>query len=111
MTQTTVKSVNEALAWIHGNEHHDVGWEWANGRSKETGLFELGEETHLVMKSRQHKLRIPKNLARMVWKYIEPNRRPFDTRMYALTKTGKRRLYRYLYSHNPRLPSKEARDD
>jgi hypothetical protein len=100
MTQRTAKTVDEALRWIHTNAHHDMGLHWAKGLSKETGFFELGQETHMYYKNYIEKLLVPLAMWREFARYIVANPRPFDTRAYALTKAGKRRIATKVASAN-----------
>lgn len=82
MTQTTPKSLEQALLWIIENPHFEVGTEWLNGRS-----------THGFFRNHFDKLRVP-NRARCEWagqfyRYVMPNPRRHDDRMYAVTPAGK----------------------
>ena len=86
MKQITVKRAVDALSWVDTNPHHIVGTEF-----HETKRDEDGREipTHLYLQNYHEKLRVPVDLWRQVAKHIRPNKRPFDTRMYAVTRAGK----------------------
>ena len=78
MTQKTTRSVVEGLLWLVQNPHHEAGIE--------DGGY------HRYYKNYQDKLRIP---ATVIWgKYIEPNTRPFDTRMFRPNRKGMNLLKR-----------------
>lgn len=96
MGQVTAKTIEQALAWIDSNGHHECGLHWAKGRSRETGCYELGDETHFYYRGWGDKLLIPLALKREMNGLLKPNTRPFDTRMYALTAKGRRRLRAWL---------------
>lgn len=75
MAQRTVKRAVEALYWLHNNAHHEAGWE------------EGGK--HFFYRNYHDKLRVPAALMPEVSKYVRPNKRAFDTRMFALTRAGR----------------------
>lgn len=80
MKQRTVKRGVEALYWINNNSHHEVGLEFNKDNV----------ETHQYFKNYHEKIRVPIGLMREeVSPYIRPNKRKFDTRMFALTAKGK----------------------
>lgn len=83
MKQRTVKRAVEALYWLHNNEHHIAGVENAD-RVDGKMVF-----SHAYYQNYHEKLRVPYALCEEVHKYIRPNKRKFDTRMYALTKAGR----------------------
>ena len=87
MKQITVKRTVEALHWIHNSAHHVVGTEWSSKTP-------LGEQTmenfsHVFYANYHEKIRVPAALYAEVSKYIRPNTRKFDTRMFALTAAGR----------------------
>ncbi len=86
MKQITVKRVVEALYWIHNNEHHIVGTEFHPTKKDENGR---DVTTHVYFQNHFEKLRVPQSLVAEVFSFIRPNRRKFDTRMYALTRAAK----------------------
>jgi len=79
MKQITAKTVEQALIWIDSHAHHIVqiyppAWEGEKGIE----LVGHGE-----------KLRVPNAIRKAVFNKIEVNKRPFDTRMYRVTKHGR----------------------
>ena len=94
MGQVTAKTVEDALSWIDSHEHHEAGLHWAKGRSKETGCYEFGEETHMRYKGHGNVMLVPLDIFRRARKYIVPNQRQFDSRMFAITPAAKRMLAR-----------------
>lgn len=86
MKQTTVKRVIEALHWIHNNEHNSVYLEWPRNMAERDKTVQ--NASHITLANHHERLRIPDSLRADVWRYIAPNKRPFDTRMYAVTRRG-----------------------
>lgn len=84
MKQRTAKSVVEALDWIHNNAHPEVGTDYHPVRGDEM--------THVYFKNYFEKMRIPIDMYPEVSKLIRPNKRAFDTRMFALTRKGRSML-------------------
>lgn len=86
MRQKTAKTIEDALRWIHDNEHHKI--------TREEGNFH--RTTHIRLENYFERMRIPA----AIWKiigvrhWIFPNQRPYDTRMYGLTKQGRQYLRR-----------------
>lgn len=99
LKQKTMKTVEDVLLWIHTNEHHIVGGEYKDGAPFEAG------PTHHYYQNHFEKMRVPAKLFEELKHLLQPNKRAFDTRMFALTKEGKRRLYRWAYSNNPIIPA------
>lgn len=89
MKQTTAKTIEQALDWIDKNHHHEIG----------TEFNKHGGKTHIFYKNYHEKLRVPIALF-MVFKYIKPNTRKFDTRMFMLTPAGKDFLRRRRHATN-----------
>lgn len=89
MKQITVKRAVEALHWLHNNEHHIVGTE--NSKIGADGKLTF---SHVYYQNYHEKLRVPYALCQEVGKYIRPNKRKFDTRMYALTPKGRQLVER-----------------
>lgn len=85
MKQITAKRAIEALYWLHNNAHHEVGCEWPRDKPNAP----VGEHTHIFYRNHLEKLRVPIALMPEVSKHIRPNKRKFDTRMYALTRSGR----------------------
>jgi hypothetical protein len=87
MKQRTVKTAVEALTWLHNNPHHIAGVEW----SPRLPVSEHNEKnwSHAYYANYHEKIRIPAALCKEVHKHIKSNTRPFDTRMYMLTRSGK----------------------
>lgn len=83
MKQITIKRAVEALYWIHNNAHHEVGTDYHPV---------TGEATHIYYRNYHEKMRVPMALTAEVGKFIRPNKRKFDTRMFALTQAGKMRV-------------------
>lgn len=85
MAQRTAKGLEEALMWIHINQHFAAGLEYDGD-----GRF----VTHTWYKNHFDKLRIPYRAewASKFFTLIRPNPRPHDDRMYALTPRGRRLL-------------------
>ena len=77
MAQRTAKTIVEVLTWLHENDHHEVG-------------VEQPKETHAYYKNYHDILRVPIPLIVQCQPYFRPNRRKFDTRMFALTAAGRR---------------------
>lgn len=98
MKQRTLKDIVEILKWIEHNPHHEAGTYWAKGKSKQTGFYEHGEETHFFLKNYQEKILVPLDVWRECRKLIGANPRPFDTRMFALTEQGRRCMNGYNYA-------------
>lgn len=90
MAQVTAKSVGQALAWLATHPHHEVGIHWAKGRPKE-----YGGETHIRYHGPEGTLFVPIAFRRDMGRYTRPNRRAFDTRMFAVTRAGQRLISEY----------------
>lgn len=88
MRQFTAKRLVEALYWLDNNAHHEAGVEFKNDRDP------FDKWTHSYFRNYHEKLRVPRHLDAEVRKYIRPNRRKFDTRMFAVTTAGKRMISR-----------------
>lgn len=86
MKQITVKRAVEALYWLHNNAHFEAGAEFHPTKVDDKGR---PLATHMFYRNNFEKLRVPAALMTEVSKYIRPNTRPFDTRMFALTRAGK----------------------
>ncbi len=86
MKQRTVKRAIEAWNWIHNNDHHIVGTEWHPTKIGKDGL---PARSHLYLQNYHERLRVPEALVDEVWNQIEPNKRKFDSRMYALKRKAK----------------------
>lgn len=87
MKQITPKRLVEALYWLHNNPHHHVGIEWP--RSMPASEQTMENWSHHFYANYHEKLRIPAILCEDLYKYVVPNKRKFDTRMFALTRAGK----------------------
>lgn len=87
MKQITAKTVEQALIWIDSQPHNLVGIYW-NKKSSE-GTYEYGEEDGMQFVNYHEKLRVPNKIRAAVARKIEQNPRPFDTRMFRVTKYGK----------------------
>jgi hypothetical protein len=89
MKQITVKTVVEALHWIHNNHHYSAGVEWPkttpNRWRRETNW------THFWFKGGE-KVRIPRHLYEEVATNIRMSCRRFDNRMYMLTRVGRKMI-------------------
>lgn len=89
MKQFTPKTVEEALDWIENNAHHAFRTVVHPTKKTPRGL---PARTHLELIGHGAKLRLSEKIVNDVTRYITANDRPFDTRMYKLTKAGKARL-------------------
>lgn len=89
MTQITVSTAVEAFKWIDQNAHHIVGTEWHPTKRDEKGRQ---VRTHIFLKNYHDTLRIPERVVSEVFAGIRPNKRAFDTRMYALTRKTRQEL-------------------
>lgn len=89
MKQRTVKRAVEALNWLHNNPHHIAGKDFHPTKRDENGRKVV---THFYYQNYHERMRVPVALAAEVAKYIRPNTRKFDTRMFALTAAGKREI-------------------
>ena len=86
MKQFTVKRAVEAWKWIHNNAHHEAGYEYHPITT---------ELTHVFFRNHHEKMRVPAQLYRdEVSKGVTPNKRAFDTRMFALTRAAKMQVTR-----------------
>lgn len=88
MKQITVKTVEQALAWIDTNAHHKA----------EIEGHEFGVKpgyTHQTLSNYHERMRIPVAIHQQMIDLIEPNKREFDSRMFALTRKGRIRLNRF----------------
>lgn len=95
MSQFTVsrpEQIIDGLRWLAENDHHEVGTHWGRGRSKATGMFEYGEETHIFYKGHGHTLFVTMAMRSRFTRLVEPNTRQFDTRMFRPTKWGRHLL-------------------
>jgi hypothetical protein len=86
MKQVTAKGPIQVLEWIDTQPHHFVGCEF------DKSIPCLYKVTHTVLKNYHEKLRVPIGIWESLWEQIELNRRPFDSRMHALTRKGRRNL-------------------
>lgn len=79
--QYTVKRAVEAWNWIHNNEHHIVGTDYSKTR-----LDDDGHPLRIAMyfQNYHEKMRVPERLCSEVFAQIRPNKRKFDSRMFAL---------------------------
>ncbi len=82
MKQRTVKCAVEAWHWIANNPHNEVGLEF---RTDAAGR-ECEDIIAIFFRNYHEKLRVPEKLRKEVMAGLMPNRRKFDTRMYALRK-------------------------
>lgn len=87
MKQITVKTAVEALTWLHNNPHHIAGVEWSPRLHPSEHTIKNWSHQYYV--NHHEKIRIPADIYPNVAKYIRPNTRKFDTRMYMLTRSGK----------------------
>lgn len=78
MKQTTAKTVEQALIWIDSHPHHII-----------QAYPSYGSPIYIEVIGWRGKLRVPDRLRLAVWGKIEPNPRPFDTRMFRVTKWGR----------------------
>lgn len=85
--QRTVKRAVEALYWLHHNEHHIVMTEWPKSMPLHKQTME--NKSHISFANYHERIRVPTALCAEVFKHICPNKRKFDTRMYALTRKGR----------------------
>jgi len=86
MTQRTAKRLVEALYWIHNNAHHEVGTEYHPTKCDDEGR---ALKTHMFFRNHHDTSRVPVAMLPELFKLIRPNKRAFDTRMYALTRKGR----------------------
>lgn len=89
MAQITAQRAVEAWHWIANNPHEEVGTEYHDTKVDGQGH---PVRTHIYMRNYHDKLRIPEALIAEVFAGIMPNRRKFDTRMYALRKSARERI-------------------
>lgn len=89
MKQITVKRAIEALNWIHNNAHEEVGTVYHPHKMDENG-FPL--KTHMYFRNHFETMRVPQELCAEVFSMIRPNRRKFDTRMFALRRAARLRI-------------------
>ncbi len=85
MAQFTARDLHDALDWIHTNEHHESGLEYTEDGLRCVAVWYRNHFDKM-------RIRIDSEFSNRFHKLIGPNRRPFDTRMYALTTQGKRVL-------------------
>lgn len=97
MAQRTAKSLEEALMWVHQNRHHVSGNEWNPAR---------GCYTHRYFANYHDRLRVSmaKEWYTAFLRYLRPNPRPHDDRVFALTPMGRRLLREWDHINNPRNP-------
>jgi hypothetical protein len=80
--QQTAKRAVEAWHWLHNNAHHHVG----------TDFRPDGTTRAVWFKNHHEMMRVPETLLDEVFAGLTPNKRAFDTRMYALTSAAKRKV-------------------
>lgn len=89
MKQTTAKTIEQALIWIDSHPHHNCGAEWS-GKEFPAGRPNWRQQpSHWFYEGFEGKLRVPRKLFKGFMPKIEPNLRPFDTRMFRITKHGR----------------------
>lgn len=89
MKQKTVKTAIEAWHWINNNAHQEVGTEYHATKLDGEGL---PLRTHMFFKNYFETMRVPEALCSEVFSMIAPNKRAFDTRMFALKAGAKRAI-------------------
>lgn len=84
MKQITARTVEQALMWIDSQPHHMVACEYRPGEETKPNT----RPTHIRYENHHERLRVPMSMTGFFTK-VEPNHRPFDTRMYRVTKYGR----------------------
>lgn len=99
MKQITAKTIEQALAWIATQPHYEVGCHYKRGQWRNGEQIADDAPTHVYYRNFHEKLVVPVTLE-MFFKYIKPNTRAFDTRMFMLTPAGKDYLRRKNHARN-----------
>lgn len=75
--KTTARSIVDVLFWIETKQHH---------------ITDATDKEFFVLRGYWNQLRIPTEVGKAAYRYMEPARDPFDTRAYRAKPSGKRLL-------------------
>lgn len=83
-TTFTPKTLPDALAWIHTHAHHEIGTLYKGSSAKAERIGTYYANYHTIMRVMDKH-----DWAKQFHAMTQPNPRPHDDRMFALTRKGK----------------------